>query len=105
MAKAPQVVIEDKIYEVAVVGGGSAGLYQSSLSASKGEDTVLLEASEAVGGTAKSGFSLLDASESASFPVLTGSILDPLVVRWERQWVDPSAVDWQSTEWEMSLPQ
>jgi glycine/D-amino acid oxidase-like deaminating enzyme len=104
-AEKNQLSAEKRIFDSIVVGAGPAGQMRASLCAQASESVLLLEASEILGGFAKSGFSLLDIDESQSYPILTGSMLDPLIVRWERQWVEAEQVDWQSKEWESTLPQ
>ncbi len=104
-AKTEAENLDPKIYDVAIVGAGPAGLFQAEITTQLGQETLLLESTEVQGGSARSGFTLTDADDSASFPILTGSLLNPLIIRWERDWVEPASVDWQSKEWESSLPQ
>lgn len=100
-----QADIEKRKFDSIVVGAGPSGLLKASQCAEKKQETLLLEATEITGGFAKTGFSLLEVDDSAPFPILTGSMLDPLKIRWERDWVEPESVDWNSKEWESNLPQ
>ena len=91
-----------------VVGGGPAGM--AALGAVKkqlGDDAkvVLLEAAPSFGGRSKSALHLLDVDASQSFAIVTSNFLDPLKVRWEREWVDFDQVNWQAKDWVAVLPQ
>jgi len=96
---------EKRLFDTIVVGAGPAGILCATQCAESGKSVLLLEAAEVAGGSAKTGFSLVDSEEALNFPILTGSILEPIQIRWERQWVSPSEVDWNSKEWEAPLPQ
>ncbi len=95
-----------------VVGGGPAGmaamnLVEKKLSAKLGPHAkiVLLEAAPSFGGRSKSALHLLDVEAAQSFSVVTSTFLDPIKVRWEREWVDFDKVNWQAKDWVADLPQ
>jgi glycine/D-amino acid oxidase-like deaminating enzyme len=100
--------IAQKDLEALVVGGGPAGILslkflQERVPASG--DLGLVEAAPSIGGRAKSALHLIDDEVSSPYPVLTGTLLAPPVVRWERQWVPMSDVSWDDKDWVANLPQ
>jgi len=96
---------KERNVDVLVVGGGPAGLLAATQAAAEGRSVILLEAGESLGGRAHSAFHVMEADAAGRFPVLTGSLLAPLRVRWEKAWRDSSEVDWASKEWIDALPQ
>ncbi len=100
--------IQHKDVDCLVVGGGPAGIYALRLMHDKHPEMNalgLVEAGPSLGGRAKSALHLIDSDRSGPFPLLTGTLLAPPLVRWERQWIAFSAVDWDSKEWVAKLPQ
>jgi hypothetical protein len=100
--------IQEKNVECLVVGGGPAGIYALKVLNNKehGQGSLgLVEAGPSLGGRSKSALHLIDSNLSRPYPLLTGTLLDPPVVKWERQWVPMDRVDWDSKEWVAKLPQ
>jgi hypothetical protein len=94
--------------EHVIVGAGAAGLFALQTLLEKGvnsKDIVVLESGPHVGGRAKSALHLMDAETSESYPLLTTSLLAPIRIRWEREWVPFSGVKWDSKDWVAHLPQ
>ena len=100
--------VQHKSVACLVVGGGPAGIYAFKLlHASQAEATELglVESGPALGGRSKSALHLIDSDLSGPYPVLTGTLLAPPVVRWERQWVAMDQVNWKDKDWVATLPQ
>jgi|GEM_PF-1208859 len=94
--------------ENVVVGAGAAGVYLVHRLLEQGvspSSIVLLESGPHAGGRAKSALHLVDAEASESYPVLTTSLLAPIRIRWEREWVSFSEVKWDAKDWIGQLPQ
>ncbi|MEO5668647.1 MAG: NAD(P)-binding protein, partial [Bdellovibrionota bacterium] len=91
-----------------VVGGGPAGIYALKFlsDAQAGATEIgLVESGSSLGGRAKSALHLIDSDLSSPFPILTGTLLGPPVVRWERNWVPMDKVNWSDKDWIGRLPQ
>lgn len=100
--------LKTKKIENAIVGGGAAGLYALQVLLDKGispQDIVLLESAPHLGGRAKNSLHLIDADASQVFPMMTGTLLAPVSVRWDREWMPFDQVKWDSKEWVAQLPQ
>lgn len=100
--------IKETTVDCVIVGGGPAGMAAvEKIKAELGEEAkiVLLEAAPSFGGRSKSALHLVDVGASESFSVMTSNFLDPLKVRWGREWVDFEKVDWEAKDWVAVLPQ
>lgn len=84
-------------YDHVVVGAGLAGL-MTALKA-KGS-TLVLESSEILGGRFASGLHIMaEASVLASPFLKITERLNPIKVRWDREWVAADQVDWADSAW------
>jgi len=100
--------ILEKDVDCLVVGGGPAGIYALKLlqeESADARDMGLLEAGPSLGGRSKSALHLIDSDLSGPYPLLTGTLLAPPVVRWERSWVTMDQVNWNDKDWVAHLPQ
>ncbi|HVJ64736.1 MAG TPA: hypothetical protein VM901_05730 [Bdellovibrionota bacterium] len=85
-------------FEHVVVGAGLAGLLTFEKIPS--ESKVILEATDLLGGRFSSGLHVMNkaaAQNSRYLRVIED--LGPLKVRWDREWVNPSDVDWKDSAW------
>lgn len=100
--------VQQKDVDCLVVGGGPAGIYAFNLlHASQGESTELglVESGPGLGGRSKSALHLIDSEIASRYPILTGTLLAPPVVRWDRHWVSMDQVNWKDKDWVGLLPQ
>lgn len=90
------------IYDTIVVGAGSSGL----AAAAAGEGSVLvLEASDRMGGRGETGLRLVSSVSPVIPSYASSAVLGSALVRWDRQWVESSEVDWDDKDWSAVLPQ
>jgi hypothetical protein len=100
--------VSERDVECLVVGGGPAGIYAFQVlraSISNAASLGLLESGPSLGGRSKSALHLIDSDLSSPFPILTGTLLAPPVVRWDRQWIPMHDVAWDDKDWVAELPQ
>lgn len=93
--------------DVLVVGAGPAGLAAArKLQAMRPECSVLVvESAERKDGRALSGLHLLDSRRARKFEALVSPVVEQALVRWDRKWISPNDVAWDSKEWLQELPQ
>ena len=101
--------IEVSKVETIVVGAGASGL-SAARSLQKrypAMQILVLEADERVCSRLQSGFQLVDSAAASRFDIhCANPSLGELKVRWEREWMNPDQVEWNSEEWwAPSLPQ
>lgn len=97
--------IEDVALDAVVVGAGPSGLSAFEKLQAQGKQVVLIEAGPSVGGRSRRALHLLDVEQSGSQPVVTSEVLNPLKVRWEREWLPFESVNWGASDWVEVLPQ
>ncbi len=100
--------VSQRDVECLVVGGGPAGIYALQVLRASLESSAslgLLESGPSLGGRSKSALHLIDSDLASPFPVLTGTLLAPPVVRWDRQWISMHDVAWDDKDWVGELPQ
>lgn len=95
------------LWDQIVVGAGPAGLIAAHQARERDPNArvLCLEAGDRTGGRSGSGLHLLPAPLALNPYLRTGPVLAPAKVRWERQWVSPSDVDWEDKDWSAILPQ
>lgn len=97
--------VEDVKLDAAVVGAGPSGLKAFQGLRAEGKDVLLIEAGPSVGGRSRRALHLLNVAQSEKEPLVTSEMLNPLQVRWEREWVSFEEVNWKSSDWVAFLPQ
>jgi hypothetical protein len=87
--------------ELIVVGAGIAGRRAAlDLQRARPELQILiLESTDRVGGRAQAGLHLVSPESARRQGLQVGPELQGARVRWEREWLNPDRVDWNSKEW------
>lgn len=97
----------NRVFDLIVVGAGPAGLraIEAELAKNSSASILCLEATDRLGGRARSGLHLVPASLSSYSALKLGLSLGSAKIRWEREWVSPDQVDWTHKDWPGKLPQ